>query len=73
MNFKVLSRALYSPEMASTDFHLFRTLQLFLMGKMFNDFEAVKICLNDFFASKPLYSFYCGMNKDFFIKLIVYH
>ncbi len=43
LNFEVLPHPPYSPNMAPTDFHLFRSLQHFLADKMFNDIEEVKI------------------------------
>ncbi len=52
LNFEVLPHPPYSPDMAPTNFHLFRSLQHFLAEKMFNDIEEVKNCLNDFLLQK---------------------
>ncbi len=63
LNFEVFPHPPYSPDMAPTDFHLFRSLQHFLSEKIFNDIEEVKICLSGFFASKHLDFYYNGMHK----------
>ena len=43
----------YSPDIAPTDFHLFRSMQSFLDGKEFENDEEVKSAIFTFFASKP--------------------
>lgn len=43
----------YSPDIAPTDFHLFRSMQNFLDGKEFENDEEVKSAIFTFFASKP--------------------
>ncbi|GFY11891.1 histone-lysine N-methyltransferase SETMAR [Trichonephila clavipes] len=42
----------YSPDLAPSDYYLFRSLQNFLDGKTFTSNEEVKNHLNQFFASK---------------------
>ena len=42
----------YSPDLAPSDYVLFRSLQNSLYGKTFNDDEAVKSHLVQFFADK---------------------
>jgi len=42
----------YSPDLAPSDYYLFRSLQNHLKGKTFNDDEAVKLYLDQFFADK---------------------
>ena len=42
----------YSPNLAPSDYYLFRSLQSFLNGKNFNGDEAVKSHLVQFFADK---------------------
>ena len=42
----------YSPDLAPSDYYLFRSLQNSLNGKTFNDNEAVKSHLVQFFADK---------------------
>jgi [histone H3]-lysine36 N-dimethyltransferase SETMAR len=48
---------LYSPDLASSDFHLFRSLSNYLKGKQFNDNNGLELSLWVFFESK-LKSFY---------------
>ena len=43
----------YSPDIAPTDFYLFRSMQKFLDGKEFENDEEVKSAIFTFFASKP--------------------
>ena len=43
----------YSPDIAPTDFHPFRSMQNFLDGKEFETDEEVKSTIFTFFASKP--------------------
>ena len=44
----------YSPDMAPTDYHLFRSLSHFLDGRQFKDDDNLKICLQTFFDQKSL-------------------
>lgn len=48
----IIPQPAYSPDLAASDFHLFRSLQNFLNGKSFADKQAVKVALDDFFESK---------------------
>ncbi|XP_068974748.1 histone-lysine N-methyltransferase SETMAR-like [Bombus flavifrons] len=48
----VLSHPPYSPDLASSDYHLFRSMQNSLNGKIFNDADDVKSHLIQFFAGK---------------------
>ena len=47
-----MSHPLYSPDLAPSDYHLFRSLQNFLNGKNFNNNEGLKSHLVEFFADK---------------------
>ncbi len=79
LNFEFLPHPPYSPDMASTDFHLFRSLQHFLADKIFNDIEEVKNWLNNFLCHylKIFITTACitktALEEDFFIKWPVYH
>ncbi|KAG5309270.1 SETMR methyltransferase, partial [Acromyrmex insinuator] len=53
LGWDVLPHPPYSPDLASSDYHLFQSLQNSLNGKSFADQTAVKTYLDRFFASKP--------------------
>ena len=52
LGWEVLIHLPYSPDIASLDFHLFRSLQNSLNGKNFNSLEDCKRHLKQFFAQK---------------------
>ena len=52
LGWKVMLHPPYSPDLAPSDYYLFRSLQEFLNGKTFNDDETVKSHLVHFFANK---------------------
>ena len=52
IGWKVMLHPPYSPDLAPSDYYLFRSLQNSLNGKTFNDDEAVKSHLVQFFADK---------------------
>lgn len=54
LNWTVLTHPPYSPDLAPTDYHLFRSLAHQLSEKRFNNEEDIKKFIADFFASKPL-------------------
>ena len=54
---EVLPHPAYSPDLAPTDFHFFRSMQHFLSEKSYSDLENIKKDINQFFAVKPT-SFY---------------
>jgi histone-lysine N-methyltransferase SETMAR len=43
----------YSPDLAPSDFHLFRALEHFLRGKRFENIGEMRVSLGQFFDSKP--------------------
>lgn len=57
LKWEVLQHPPYSPDLAPSDFHLFRSLQNNLNGKNFGSLVAVENYLKTFFAEKPR-SFY---------------
>ena len=52
LGWEVLIHPPYSPDIAPSDFHLFRSLQNSLNGKNFNSLEDCKRHLEQFFAQK---------------------
>ena len=44
----------YSPDLAPSDYHLFRALKNFLRGQSFPDFNSLKSALETFFEQQPL-------------------
>ena len=53
LSWDVLPHPPYSPDLAPSDFHLFRSLQNSLNGESFNSLVEVKNHLEKFFAEKP--------------------
>ena len=50
---EVLEHPPYSPDLAPSDYHLFRSLQHFLRGKEFRTMDEIKENISRYFASKP--------------------
>lgn len=63
MNWTVLTHPPYSPDLAPTDYHLFRSLAHHLSDKSFNDEEDLKKFIADFFVSKPIEFFERGIKS----------
>lgn len=57
LGWEVLPHPAHSPDIAPSDFHLFRALDNHLRGKSFSEENALKMEISQFFASKPA-SFY---------------
>jgi len=53
LGWDVLPHPSYSPDLAPSDFHLFRSLQNSLNGKNFNSLVEIKDHVEKFFAEKP--------------------
>uniref|UniRef100_A0A3B5M255 Tc1-like transposase DDE domain-containing protein n=1 Tax=Xiphophorus couchianus TaxID=32473 RepID=A0A3B5M255_9TELE len=52
LGFEVMKHPPYSPDLAPTDYHLFRSLQAYLSGKRFQTREDVKKAIGDYFLLK---------------------
>lgn len=52
LGWEPLEHAPYSPDMAPSDFYLFRSLEHWLRGKKFNTIEEMRESLTEFFDSK---------------------
>ena len=63
LDWEVMSHPPYSPDIAPSDYYLFRSLQYSLNDKTFNDDEAVKSHLVQFFADKDQKSYERGIMK----------
>lgn len=51
-NWEIMHHPPYSPDIAPSDYHLFRSLQNYLTGKKFNSADELKDAVSNFFASK---------------------
>ena len=59
LGWETLPHPPYSPDIAPSDYHLFRSLQNFLDGNEYANYDGVKMAVEEYFASK---------NEDFFSR-----
>lgn len=52
LDIEILPHPAYSPDLAPSDFHLFRSMSTFLKGRKFQDLNDIENACRDFFASK---------------------
>lgn len=53
----------YSPDLAPSDYHLFRSMAHFLRGRTFANLQDVEAGVNEFFASKPAEWYRAGIEN----------
>ena len=63
LGWTVLKHPPYSPDLAPSDYHLFRSMQNALLHKKFRNEEEVREFLSEFFASKPKEFYARGINQ----------
>ena len=63
LGWEILPHPPYSPDLAPSDYHLFRSLQNFLRGKFYDNVKHIENDLKDFLASKPVTFFWDGIDK----------
>lgn len=63
LGWEVLPHPAYSPDIAPSDFHLFRSLQHFLSDKKFENLEDMQIAICRYFAQKPIDFYRSGIEN----------
>lgn len=63
LGWETLPQPPYSPDIAPSDYHLFRSLQNFLDGNEYVNYEGVQMAVEDYFASKREDFFSRGLDK----------
>jgi len=61
LNWEILPPPPYSPDIAPSDYHLFRSIQSALIGERFTSYESIANWLNEWIKSKELEFFVRGI------------
>ena len=64
LGYELLPRLPYSPDMASSDFHLFRKLKIFLGGWRFSSNEELLAGIEEYFAGLDEFNFQDGIKAS---------
>lgn len=63
LGWEILPHAPYSPDIAPSNYHLFRSMQHALVDTHFQNLDQVKKWIDDWIASKPLSFYYNGIHS----------
>uniref|UniRef100_A0A0K0FSR3 Histone-lysine N-methyltransferase SETMAR n=1 Tax=Strongyloides venezuelensis TaxID=75913 RepID=A0A0K0FSR3_STRVS len=63
LKYETLPHPPYSPDLAPTNFHFFKSLDQFLKDKVFKNEELIKIAFEEFIASREANFYANGINK----------
>ncbi len=63
LGWEVLPHPPYSPDLAPSDYHLFRSLQHFLRGKQYGSVQEISQDISRFFTSKPAGFYVKGISR----------
>jgi [histone H3]-lysine36 N-dimethyltransferase SETMAR len=63
LGWEVLPHPAYSPDLASSDYHLFRSMQHFFQEKIYTEVESIKKYLDSYFSSRPESFYKRGMQS----------
>ena len=66
---ELLPHAAYSPDMAPSDYHLFRSLQHHFADRHFERLEEIRQCIDDFIVWKPVSFYRASYPKDGFFNI----
>ena len=62
LGWEVLPHPAYSPDLAPSDYHLFRSIEHFFREKTFTDLQSLKKEVDQFFSTKPASFYHRGIH-----------